>query len=214
MRLVHADGHPIWVLTHGSVVRDAEGHPLYGVAQVQDVTGRKQAEERLAHLALHDPLTGLANRSLLMDRIAQALAGSARRGSQVGVLYVDLDRFKAVNDSLGHATGDMVLVAAAQRISDAIRPVDTAARLGGDEFVVVCPDLTKPEDAIAIAERVEAAIREPLVIEGHTVTVEASLGISLGGGVECYAEVLLRDADAAMYHAKQYAKISVRPSAH
>jgi len=213
MRFVHADGHPIWVLFHGSVVRSPEGTPLYGLAQVQDVTGRKQAEERLAHLALHDPLTGLANRSLLMDRIAQALAGSARRSTKVGVLYVDLDRFKAVNDSLGHAIGDEVLITTGQRITDAIRPVDTAARIGGDEFVVVCPDLGSAEDAIAIAARVESSIRQPLVVEGHQVTVEASVGISFGGGVECYAEMLLRDADSAMYNVKQQARNAQEPAA-
>ena len=159
---------------------------------------RLRGEERLRHEALHDPLTGLANRTLLRDRLEHALARSGRDGGATGVVFVDLDNFKRINDAYGHATGDAVLVELGKRLSTAIRPGDTIARLGGDEFVVVCEEIDQ-DSALAVGRRVQETIRQPLGTGVTEHRLSASIGIALG-----YTEpdVLLDDADAAAYRAK------------
>jgi diguanylate cyclase (GGDEF)-like protein/PAS domain S-box-containing protein len=159
---------------------------------------RLRTEERMRHDALHDPLTGLANRTLLYDRLAQALARSAREQQPTGVLFIDLDDFKAVNDRFGHAAGDAVLAELAVRLRAAVRPADTVARLGGDEFIVVCEDVDR-ETATALGRRMDAAIRQPLTVDGTEHRLTASIGIALG---DDDAEALLARADAAVYRAK------------
>jgi diguanylate cyclase (GGDEF)-like protein len=188
------------------------GQPLWGadaaragaVLTITDVTARVEVEQQLSHLALHDALTGLTNRVLLRDRLAQALArrGTGSTGSTgVRLLFLDLDGFKTVNDSLGHAVGDQVLVEVADRLRGTLRPEDTVARLGGDEFAILLED--EPEHAaLAAAERVLAALREPLVVQGRSLVVSASIGIASGGGI-IEADELLRNADLAMYAAKE-----------
>jgi diguanylate cyclase (GGDEF)-like protein/PAS domain S-box-containing protein len=203
IRMATKSGDWRWSLLHGSLIRDTTGRPLYGVVHVEDVSGRKAAEQRLAHLALHDPLTGLANRVLVADRLTRALAVGGRYGNQVGVLYLDLDNFKDINDRFGHETGDRVLKEVAQRLRMAVRPEDTPGRLGGDEFVVVCAGLREPAVAVLVAERVEAAVSAPMEVDGAVLSVCVSTGISIGGGPDAYADQLLRDADAAMYMAKR-----------
>jgi diguanylate cyclase (GGDEF)-like protein len=156
---------------------------------------RLRSEERMRHEALHDPLTGLANRTLLRDRLEHALARSAREGTETGVLFIDLDEFKHVNDRFGHAAGDAVLIELGQRLAHAVRPADTVARLGGDEFVIVCEAIDE-ETALALGLRLDAAIRQPLEVAGE---LTASIGIALGRED---ADTLLATADAAVYAAK------------
>ena len=159
---------------------------------------RLRTEERMRHDALHDPLTGLANRTLLRDRLTQALARSAREQLATGVLFIDLDDFKDVNDRFGHAAGDAVLAELASRLRGAVRPADTVARIGGDEFVVVCEDVDC-DAATALGRRMEEAMRQPLALDGIEHRLTASIGIALGDGD---ADGLLARADAAVYRAK------------
>ncbi len=162
--------------------------------------GRRRDETRMRHEALHDPLTGLANRALCYDRLSHALARAARGSGSAGVLFVDLDNFKRVNDVYGHAAGDDVLIALSRRLSVTVRPADTVARLGGDEFVVICEDITQ-ESAVGLGARLEEAIREPLVVDGVEHRMSASIGIALGLG-DASPDALLADADSAAYRAK------------
>jgi diguanylate cyclase (GGDEF)-like protein len=168
-----------------------------------------RARDRLAHSALHDGLTGLPNRALLSDRIAQALSRPHRRGRRVALLFVDLDRFKVVNDSLGHAAGDVLLRQAADRLSAATRDADTVARLGGDEFVVLCEDID-PARAEQIAQRIVDAFRAPFVLDGHGTVVTASVGVAIADAHATAAQ-LLRDADTAMYRVKHGGRNAAAP---
>ena len=163
---------------------------------------RLRGEERMRHEAVHDPLTGLANRTLLRDRLEQALARSARKGGASGLLFVDLDNFKQVNDEYGHAAGDAVLVELGRRLQSAVRPTDTVARLGGDEFVVVCEELDE-ETAIGLGRRLHEALEQPVLIDGVEHTLSASIGIALG---HTDPDGLLGNADAAVYRAKAHGR--------
>ncbi len=166
---------------------------------------RKAFEERLAHQSMHDGLTGLPNRLLFLDRLDQAIARCSRSQTSVGVAFLDLDRFKNVNDSLGHDAGDELLIEVARKLESVIRPGDTVARFGGDEFTVLCEDLpseTAREQTVEIAERLRSAVIRPLVVRGTEMFVGASVGIAMATSGEERPEALLRDADAAMYHAK------------
>jgi diguanylate cyclase (GGDEF)-like protein/PAS domain S-box-containing protein len=171
-------------------------------AAIRDITERKRAEAQLAHQALHDELTGLPNRALLLDRLDQALAQAGRAGSGVAVLFLDLDRFKLVNDSRGHAAGDELLRGVADRLRAVLRPSDTVARFGGDEFVMVCQDAGAVGQAMQVADRLIDALRRPLRLNGDDMFLNVSIGIAVSDGATSGAE-LLRDADAAMYRAKE-----------
>jgi diguanylate cyclase (GGDEF)-like protein/PAS domain S-box-containing protein len=174
-------------------------------AFLHNVTSRVMAEEALRaaqHRALHDPLTGLPNRVLLLDRLGQACARLRRSGGRLIVMFVDLDRLKGVNDTLGHAVGDALIVAVARRLHQTVRPDDTVARLGGDEFVVVCPDVTDSAIRRDLPGRVLAALCRPIVLEPATVCVTASIGV-VDGGEEADPTDIIRAADAAMYRAKR-----------
>ena len=162
-----------------------------------------RARDQIAHQALHDPLTGLPNRALLLDRLRSALARSARSPSLTGALFIDLDRFKVVNDSLGHSEGDRLLIEAARRLDRALRPGDTVARLGGDEFVVLCEELEQESEALRLAERMHLELLAPFSLAGDDQYVmTASVGVALARRGELDAEALLQNADAAMYRAK------------
>jgi diguanylate cyclase (GGDEF)-like protein/PAS domain S-box-containing protein len=200
-RYVRPDGSVVWAMSNVTLVRDEAGSPQYFFTQLQDITARKQVETELAHQALHDALTGLPNRALLVDRLNHGLAGSRRRGPRLGVVFLDLDQFKVVNDSLGHTLGDTLLASVARRIAEAIRPGDTVARFSGDEFVVVCNDVSAVE-AEEIAERVLKAVSLPYTIGDQEIHLTASLGIALADE-DATPDTLLRDADLAMYRAKE-----------
>jgi diguanylate cyclase (GGDEF)-like protein/PAS domain S-box-containing protein len=204
-RLVGPAGDIRWARIAASLARGQQGDHV--VLQVEDITSAREAEQRLTHLALHDQLTGLPNRMLLLDRLEQAQASAERDGAWVAVLFLDLDHFKVVNDSLGHGAGDELLRQVAGRLRGAIRAADTAARIGGDEFVVCCSGFGTDEvvaraQAVALAERVGAALRGSYQLGGETASVDVSLGIALSRGADESAEALLRDADTAMYRAK------------
>jgi len=186
------------------------------VLTARDVTERQGLEDQLRHQAFHDSLTGLANRALFANRVEHALIRSARRREPMAVLFLDLDDFKTVNDTLGHAEGDDLLVAVAERLRGCLRAGDTAARLGGDEFAVLLDELTGWDEAVAVAQRILDALRAPIALLSREVTIGASIGITVSGGGEG-ADVLLRDADVAMYTAKNEGKnryVAFAPEMH
>jgi diguanylate cyclase (GGDEF)-like protein/PAS domain S-box-containing protein len=205
-RYFHKAGHVVLVLLNVSMVHDEEGEPLYSIAQMQDVTERKQAEERLHYQSTHDLLTDLPNRQLFVDRLQQALRRTRRQpGRNVAVLFVDLDNFKLVNDSLGHGAGDRILVTVAERLKRCLRPEDTLARFGGDEFTMLLENVQSPRDAVRVADRTVQELRSPLVLEGRELVLRGSIGIALGEDRTKGPQELLKDADTAMYRAKEEA---------
>ncbi len=202
-RIVLGDGSVRWVHDQAFPVRGANGE-VYRIAGIgADVTHRKEAEEKLVYLAHYDGLTGLPNRVLFFDRLKQTLAQARRREKLAAVMFLDLDRFKVVNDTLGHAVGDELLRHVAQRLAGCVRVGDTVARFSGDEFVLIVNDLEQPEDARLIAQKVLQAFADPFRVGGHEVFVSTSIGISMFP-TDCDDEqALLKDADTAMYRAKE-----------
>jgi diguanylate cyclase (GGDEF)-like protein/PAS domain S-box-containing protein len=187
-----------------AVVHNLQSDPNVGatLVTVRDISERKKFEQALTQQAFHDELTGLANRTLFVDRVAHALRRRERDRTSVAVLLLDLDDFKTVNDGLGHAAGDSLLQAVAQRLEGLVRPGDTTARLGGDEFAMVLVDLPTEESAIVAVERIIATLGEPLVLEGREVFAHASIGVAFAGAGDVSPDDLLRNADAAMYVVK------------
>jgi len=201
-RLVRNDGTLRWVLSDTSLVHDDDGSPLFSVTLTADVTERKLFEEHLAHEASHDPLTGLPNRAMLRELLEQAAARTHRHKGTLAVMFVDLDRFKNVNDQLGHAAGDEVLMEAASRIRSSLRLGDVVARYGGDEFVVLCEDSGDEAGSLTIADRIRETMSLPFVVDGAVTGVGASVGIALSDGSDDI-DVLLEFADQALYQAKR-----------
>jgi diguanylate cyclase (GGDEF)-like protein/PAS domain S-box-containing protein len=208
-RFVSRGGDVRWVDASVSFVRDVEGRRSFAVSMIQDVTQRREAEMALVaqaelneHQALHDALTGLANRTLFRDRIDQAVKAARRAGGRTAVLLMDLDRFKEINDSLGHAAGDELLVELGTRLERALRASDTVARLGGDEFGVLIPDPAVPDDVLRVIDRMQAAIAEPVTVQGLPLSLEGSIGIAVFPEDGDDVESLLQRADVAMYQAK------------
>lgn len=202
-RVLHRDGMYRWMLSRGLAVQDADGRTTRMAGSQTDVTAWKLAEEKLVHDALHDTLTGLPNRVLLMERLRHALQFSQRNNSLFAVLFIDLDRFKVINDSLGHMLGDQLLIAIAERLSQCLRPSDTVARLGGDEFVILLEDVKDRKNVTSVAKRIHQELAVPFNLEGHEVFTAASIGIAFGTKNYIRPEELLRDADTAMYRAKE-----------
>jgi diguanylate cyclase (GGDEF)-like protein/PAS domain S-box-containing protein len=201
-RLLAKDGSVVWVREEAVLVRDEAGEPLYWKGVFYDLTERKALEERLHYQAFHDYLTDLPNRKLLMDRLGQALRRTIRWHKRVAVLFMDLDNFKVVNDSLGHVAGDRLLVEVTRRLGACLRPEDTLARFGGDEFVVLIEAVEDPAQAVRVAERITEELRSPFIMEGRDLYVLASIGISLGDARTHDPDDLLREGDTAMYRAK------------
>ncbi len=203
-RILHHNGDYRWMRCRGIAVWDVNGNATHIVGSQTDITDRKLAEQRLWHHAFHDSLTGLVNRARFMDRLGHVIA-RARRGASppYAVLILDLDRFKLINDSLGHLVGDHLLIAIARRLEQCLRPGDTLARLGGDEFAVLLEDLSEPHAAVNVAERILHLFEEPFHLNGHDVFSSASIGIALSDNLRYHSPSdVLRDADTAMYHAK------------
>ncbi len=202
-RMRHADGTWRWVLTRGLAIRGPDGTPTRMAGSMSDITDRRVAQLRLQHDALHDTLTGLPNRTLFIDRVQQILQRSTRDPEAgCAVLFLDIDGFKLVNDSLSHSVGDKLLIALAERIATTLRPGDTVARLGGDEFTVLLEDVVDVEDATVVAGRILTALDEAFHISGHELFVSASIGIALSQARLRPAD-LMRNADIAMYDAKR-----------
>lgn len=201
-RVVWPDGTVRHINTYGQMSVDADGRPARLTGVNVDITERKLQEARIVHMATHDALTGLPNRSLLQDRIVQAIAGAERLNQHVAVMFIDLDRFKTINDSLGHGRGDELLMEAGERLYRVLRKADTLGRLGGDEFVVVLPFIHGLADAEAGAEKILQAFVEPFLIAGQSLTITTSIGISLYPSDGQNPETLIRNADTAMYRAK------------
>lgn len=202
-RILHQDGRYRWMLTRGTAVQDEQGKPSRVAGSQTDVTAWKQAEAKLVHDALHDTLTGLPNRVFLIERLHHAIQRTQGGEGQFVVLFIDLDRFKVINDSLGHMLGDQLLIAIAARLSRCLRPTDTLARLGGDEFVILLEDIGDRSSVIAVAERIHKELSLSFNLEGHEVFTAASIGIAYGSRAYTRPEELLRDADTAMYRAKE-----------
>jgi diguanylate cyclase (GGDEF)-like protein/PAS domain S-box-containing protein len=205
-RILARDDRVVWVRDVATLVRDDEGTPRYWQGFILDISEQKVTEEFLLHQAFHDSLTGLPNRALLMDRVAHALARSQRSGATVALLFIDLDNFKVVNDSLGHDAGDQLLAIVAQRLATCVRPGDTVARLGGDEFTILLEDVDSADEAEAISQRVTEQSMTSVEIDGQEIQVTASIGIALSSPAASFASDLLRNADIAMYEAKRQGK--------
>jgi diguanylate cyclase (GGDEF)-like protein/PAS domain S-box-containing protein len=205
----HKDGSPIYAEELTIALRGEQGEISGYLSIMRDLTERKESERlrrseaRLRYQAFHDLLTGLANRHLFLEHLEQALRRTGRtRGRKVAVLFMDLDNFKVINDSLGHQVGDVLLTAVSERLQGCLRPQDTLARFGGDEFTVLLEEVANPNEAVRVAERILETFRSPFVLDGREVVVTVSIGIALGTASTKNSEELLRDADTAMYRAK------------
>ena len=216
-RVLARDGRVVWVHDVAVRVRDEAGNPLYSQGYMVDVTARHAAEQALAesraqleqrmrdieHQALHDALTGLPNRTLFHDRVEQALRAARRAGGGVCVMLIDLDRFKEVNDTLGHMSGDVLLREVAQRLRTPVRESDTVARLGGDEFGVLATGIATQTDALVLAEKLREALSAPIIVGGLALEVESSIGIALAPDHGADVDTLIRHADVSMYESKK-----------
>ncbi len=202
-RVLLADGRERIVHAQGEAVYNPEGKLVRMMGTVQDITARKRAEERLNFLAFYDDLTSLPNRVLFHDRLRQALLEAERHQRTVAVMFMDLDRFKNINDSMGHEAGDLLLKAVAARLTASVREGDTVARLGGDEFTVVLNVIERVQDAAKVANKILRSFQKPFLIQGHELFITASLGITLYPHDDAEIHGLLKNADTAMYHAKE-----------
>ncbi|HEX8068984.1 MAG TPA: EAL domain-containing protein [Pyrinomonadaceae bacterium] len=207
LRLRRKTGGEVWVLACLSRASQNHTQHLHLILQVQDITDRKLAEERLQHDAFHDALTGLPNRAMFLDHLRLAIARRSRREALgFAVLYLDVDRFKVINDSLGHPVGDQLLVSLARRLESCLRPGDTVARLGGDEFILLVEDLHDESEAITVAERIQKQLQVPFDLNGREIFATVSIGIASSWTSYNDPEDIVRDADTAMYRAKQSGK--------
>jgi diguanylate cyclase (GGDEF)-like protein/PAS domain S-box-containing protein len=203
-RIRHKDGGYRWMLSRGLAVRNASGQAYRMAGSQTDITAGKTATEQLVYNAFHDALTDLPNRALFTDRLQKVITTSARRGGLLyAVLFLDMDRFKIVNDSLGHLVGDKLLIAVGLKLAECLRPGDTVARLGGDEFAILLEGVSELKYAVDVADRIHHGLSIPFVIEGHDIYAAVSIGIALGSELYERAEQVLRDADIAMYEAKK-----------
>jgi diguanylate cyclase (GGDEF)-like protein/PAS domain S-box-containing protein len=202
-RYQRRDGEIINVTLHVSLVRDARRRPRYFIAQIVDITERKRYEQTIKHLAYHDPLTGLPNRVMLRDKLAVALAQARSNKDMLAVIFLDLDRFKIINDTLGHYIGDQALRLIAERLVGAVRGSDIVARLGGDEFTVLLPGIGDERDVFIVLHKLMESLQQPMRLEDREFAVSASIGLALFPRDGQDSEELLQVADKAMYAAKK-----------
>jgi len=202
-RMLRRDGTEVWLRDEAYAMPDdtQSGHPV-SQGLLVDITDRKRLESKLIHDALHDPLTGIANRVLLRDHLERALARRGRIASTIGLLFVDLDDFKRINDSYGHAAGDEILVRVAERIVGAVRAEDVVGRQSGDEFAVLLTHVRDVDDAVTSAERILTELRRPILLGAHSIVIGGTIGVAIASEPGASAEDLLTQADAAMYAAK------------
>ena len=208
--LMGRDGHELPIEDSAAPIRDRHGALVGAVIVFRGVGAALETARQMVHLAQHDTLTGLPNRLLFEDRLGEALGRSRRHGRPVAILFMDVDRFKAINDSLGHAAGDHVLRAIGGRLKDALRQTDTVCRYGGDEFVAVLSELEREEDATLVARKAIRVIAEPIRVGSTQIAVTASIGISVCPHHGCEAALLTGNADAAMFRAKRTGGSEVR----
>lgn len=206
-RYFHKQGHEVWALVGISLAQKGETNATRLIFQIQDITDRKRAEEKLLHEAFHDSLTQLPNRAMFTDHLKLALERAGRTDDRLfAVLFIDLDRFKIINDSLGHLIGDKLLIEISQRLKKCLRPGDTVARLGGDEFTILLEELKGEGEAVIVAERIQQEVSKPCLLDGHEAFTTASIGIAFYNANYHEPAALLRDADTAMYQAKEAGK--------
>ncbi|MBI1173798.1 MAG: bacteriohemerythrin [Sideroxydans sp.] len=206
-RYVRTDGRPVWVQLSVTLERDSAGTPLYFISLVEDISRRKEAEQRISFLAHHDRLTELPNRELFSDRLARSIAHAKRRNKLLALFFLDLDGFKAVNDNFGHAAGDTVLQAVAKRMLACVRDVDTVARVGGDEFAIVFEEIEKPLDVAVVAEKIIQQLSAPVALpDGRECHVGVSIGIAIYPDNGRELDRLMSAADDAMYASKRHGK--------
>jgi diguanylate cyclase (GGDEF)-like protein/PAS domain S-box-containing protein len=199
-------GKRVWTLLSVSLVRNAANEPQYFIIQIQDITDRKSAEQQLVYIANHDPLTGLLNRLQFHNRFTQTLASAQRYETKLALMLLDLDRFKLINDTLGHRFGDLLLQEISMRLKASVRTQDILARLGGDEFIVLLSDINIIDDVARIAQKTIDRLKQPFTIEGNDIVITASVGISIYPDDGDNSQILLTHADTAMYLAKDRGK--------
>lgn len=210
-RILSKSGEWIWILDRGKVVeRDSHGKPLRAVGTHRNITRQKQAEACILYMANHDILTDLPNRALFLDRLEQEIAHTHRNNHMLAVIFVDLDRFKIINDTFGHTFGDMLLKAAAERLTDCVREGDTVARMGGDEFTLIITDIVDPPDVVLIAQKILNNVSLPFHVEGRELHITPSMGISLYPLDAKDADNLIKKADTAMYYAKEQGRCNFK----
>jgi len=202
-RIVYNDGGIGYISVRYFIVKDDQGHTIKTYGVNQDITERKQSEEKIRQMAYHDSLTGLPNRKLFSDRLGIVLAQAQRNQKTVGIAMIDLDNFKKVNDTLGHDVGDLLLLATTKRLIAALRKSDTVARFGGDEFLLILPDMNEIEDTIQVARKIVDSFSKPFLIDTHQLLVTTSIGIAFYPQDGIDEGTLLKNADIAMYQAKQ-----------
>lgn len=209
-RFRRKDGSALWAIVSTNSLFDKEGAYAGALGMITDITERKQAEETIRYQAYHDLLTGVANRTLFMDRLSLEIAQARRHRAKLAVLFLDLDRFKNINDSLGHAAGDRLLMEVASRLRNCLRASDTIARIGGDEFAIVLPDIADTDSAARIAQELRMILDQSYHFDGHEFHITASIGISMYPDDSEYPEMLLKNADVAMYHVKEQGRNNYR----
>jgi diguanylate cyclase (GGDEF)-like protein len=210
LEVYRKDGSKKWILVNVRAVSNADGKVVLHEGTTEDITERKAAEQRVQFLAYYDALTELPNRALLRDRLLVALASARRHHEKVALLFLDLDHFKTINDSLGHSIGDLLLKEVAERLKKWTRAPDTVARLGGDEFLVLMTGISQTADALVVAERIVKSMSAEFVIEGQSLNVTCSLGISIFPDNGADIEALFKNADLAMYSAKEHGRNTIR----
>ncbi|MFA5983064.1 MAG: EAL domain-containing protein [Methylococcaceae bacterium] len=199
-------GKTVWAMLSASLVRSSDGEPQYFIVQIQNISNRKYAEQQMIYLASHDPLTGLLNRDQFLNQLTQAMAVVQRNDRKLALLYLDLDRFKLINDTLGHQLGDLLLQAVSKRLKISVRSIDILARLGGDEFIVLLSDIAHIDDVARIAQKTIDTLTLPFTLEGNDLVVTSSIGISICPDDGKDSHTLLMNADTAMYLAKERGK--------